>query len=115
MWKKVVFNAQNVKGTKGRATVIALPHKSNYDGWMLYHPTKLIRDAGHKGYRLSLSYTEDWEFTIYKKGKKAHLYPDDIEDIFEPYKQEESYLIVDEPTKIDKEVTIKKELLKDAN
>lgn len=71
MWRSININKQNVKADTGRAMLIACPHNSDYDGWCFWHPSKLIRAGRHRN-ALSLSYTEEFEFTLKKYGKGKH-------------------------------------------
>lgn len=67
-WKKIAINKQNIKHQTGKATLIAMPHKSDYDGYEFWIPSKLLRRGSHS-YELYLSFTDDFNFTIKKMGK----------------------------------------------
>lgn len=67
MWHKIKFNTQNIIGETAKATIIKMPNKSKWKGLTFYHPSKLVREEGHKGYRSSFSFTDDWEFQLYKR------------------------------------------------
>lgn len=81
-WQSLIFNSQNIEKETARAVLIKLPHSSKFDGWSFWHPKKLIKDAGGKGYFLSLSYTDDWEFKISKGKDLKVITPKDIEEAF---------------------------------
>ena len=69
VWHKVAFNAQNIETETAKAVLIACPHKSDYDGYVFWHPTKLVRDAGSKGWDKSFSFTDEFKFNLKKYGK----------------------------------------------
>ena len=92
MWKKIEFNKQNIKAETGRAVLINCPHKSYYDGYSFWVPASLVREGSHS-YAYTLSYTEDFVFTLKKYGKgkynsrdvidEVQIVGDDIADIFD--------------------------------
>ncbi|AZF91733.1 hypothetical protein PP202_gp26 [Streptococcus phage CHPC1062] len=123
MWKSIKFNAQNIKIETAKAVLIKMPNKSRYAGYMFWHPAKLVRVVGGKGYFMSFSYTDEFEFKIFKQGKNRQitvekiLSPEEIEDAFEVVNEQlsdidECYLEVTEPTKINDKVEIRAELRK---
>lgn len=123
MWKSIKFNAQNIEFETAKAVLIKMPNKSDYAGYMFWHPSKLVRTIGGKGYFKSFSYTDEFEFKIFKQGKnrqitaEALLSPEEMEEAFEIVNEQlsdtdECYLEVTEPTKIDDKVEIRAELRK---
>ena len=128
MWRKINFNAQNIETETERSTLIKMPKKSKYEGWVFWYPTKLVRDEGGKGYNLSFSFSDTWEFKIFKQYKNGKgpeqvisiaemkeafgLSNDTIESANAAHdaKQNESYLNVTEPTPVDKEVEVDESL-----
>lgn len=123
MWKSIKFNAQNIEFETAKAVLIKMPNKSDYAGYMFWHPSKLVRTIGGKGYFKSFSYTDEFEFKVFKQGKnrqitaQALLSPEEMEEAFEIVNEQlsdtdECYLEVTEPTKIDDKVEIRAELRK---
>lgn len=124
-WKSVKFNKQNIQAETAKATLINMPHKSAYDGYAFWHPSKLIR-YGSNSYERTLSYTDDFKFKLKKFGKgkynkfdvvdEIEISAEEIESAFEPVENEESrnddgYVRVDEPEfKQPKEEAVAKEL-----
>ncbi|MCE2227819.1 hypothetical protein ACXOSX_04335 [Streptococcus thermophilus] len=123
MWKSIKFNAQNIKFETAKAVLIKMPNKSGYAGYTFWHPAKLVRVLGGKGYFVSFSYTDEFEFKVFKQGKNRRitaeviLSAEEMEEAFEVVNEQlsgtdEFYLEVTEPTKIDDKVEIKAELRK---
>lgn len=130
MWERINFNAQNIERETERATLIKMPKKSNYDGWMFWHPSKLVREEGGKGYHLSFSFSDTWEFKLFKqykngKGPEQTISINEMKEAFgasnesienaneaHKTKEEKSYLHVTEPTPIDKEVEVDESLMR---
>ena len=79
-WKSIKFNAQNIVTETDKAVLIACPHKSNFDGFVFWHPKKLVRVIGGKGYFVSFSYTDDFEFKLKKYGKGQYNSRDVIDE-----------------------------------
>ncbi len=121
MWKNIEINLQNIEFETEKATLIKMPNKSEYAGYKFWHPSKLIRYGSHS-YARSLSYTNDFTFKLFKNGKGKHnkfdivdkieIGADEFEEAFDIMsenirdKNEETYLIVNEPEKITKKVEI---------
>ena len=68
MWKNQVINLQNIKAKTEKAVLIQMPHKSKYDGFCFWHPTKLLRNGSHS-YEKSISYTDEFVFKLKKYGQ----------------------------------------------
>lgn len=126
-WKSIQINKQNIKNDIGKAVLIAMPHNSKYDGFTFWHSSKLIR-AGKHSYALSLSYTDDFVFKLKKVSPRTFKVLDEEEisveefeqafgimndNITAPKKETESYLIVKEPEKVNKNIEILEELKND--
>ena len=121
MWHKVYFNSQNIEHDTAKAVLIKMPNKSEYAGYKFWHPTKLVREEGGKGYHMSFSFTEEFEFTIRKYGQNRQVTAEKIigwDEMLEAFEQvneqicghEETYLEVAEPDKVDKTVKVREEL-----
>lgn len=124
MWQKIYFNAQNIEHETGRAVLINCPKKSNFSGWKFWHPAKLVREEGGRGYHLSFSFTEEWEFKLFKQYKSGEnpekivdfqtmmeIFEQSNEDISERVEQaNETYVKVTEPTKVEKDVEVDESL-----
>ena len=121
MWHKVYFNSQNIEHETAKAVLIKMPNKSEYAGYKFWHPTKLVREEGGKGYHMSFSFTEEFQFTIRKYGQNRQVTAEKIigwDEMLEAFEQvieqicghEETYLEVAEPDKVDKTVKVREEL-----
>lgn len=125
MWKNIEINIQNIEKDTGKATLIKMPNKSNYAGYKFWHPSKLIR-YGSNSYARSISYTDEFTFKLFKNGNgkynkfdvidEIEISVEEFEEAFECMedctraKNDETYLIVEEPKKIEKEIEVVKEL-----
>lgn len=121
MWHKVYFNSQNIEHETAKATLIKMPNKSEYAGYKFWHPAKLVREEGGKGYHMSFSFTEEFEFTLRKYGQNRQVTAEKIigwDEMLEAFEQvnkqicghEETYLEVAEPDKVDRTVIVREEL-----
>lgn len=128
MWEKIYFNSQNVETDTDKSILINMPKKSPYAGMAFWHPTKLVREEGGKGYHLSFSFSDTWKFKVfkqYKNGTKREVFlsPDQMQRAFgaadeaighaveaEEASREEHYLIVSEPEPITKDVEVDESL-----
>lgn len=126
MWKNIEINLQNIETNTGNATLIKMPNNSDYAGYKFWHPSKLVR-YGSNSYARSIGYTDNFTFKLFKNGKGKYNKFDVIDEIeidaeeFEEAfgcmkdctraKEDNSYLIVKEPDKFEKEVKIEKSLL----
>lgn len=121
MWHKIIFNKNNIETETGSATLIKLPSKSDYPDYKFWHPSKLVREHNHRTDLSSFSFTDNFEFSIFKNGNgKTNRY-DKIDEITltardimtafdnEVYKEEvlernkDSFLDVIKPVKIEVE------------
>lgn len=125
MWKNIEINKQNIETDTGKATLIKMPNNSDYAGYKFWHPSKLVR-YGSNSYARSIGYTDEFTFKLFKNGNGKYNKFDVIDEIeidvkeFEEAfecmedctreKSKETYLIIEEPEKIEKEITIKEEL-----
>ena len=126
MWKNIEINLQNIEKDTGKATLIKMPNNSDYAGYKFWHPSKLVR-YGSNSYARSIGYTDSFTFKLFKNGKGKYNKFDvideveiDAEEFEEAFgcmkdctraKEDNSYLIVKEPDKFEKEAKIEKSLL----
>lgn len=68
-WKSISININLVHHDTGKATLIAMPHKSNYDGYKFWFPSKLVRSSRTRTDAVSLGYTDEFTFRLFKDGK----------------------------------------------
>lgn len=72
-WKTLTISTNNIEISTAKAVLIKMPHKSAYDGFMFWHPAKLVREGDYL-YSRKISYTDDFEFRLFKKGKGRFNY-----------------------------------------
>lgn len=68
MWKRMNIYNNLIKAETTKAVLIAMPHKSNYDGYTFWHPQKLVRFSKNSE-SISIVYTDNFKFHIKKYGK----------------------------------------------
>ena len=121
MWKSIEINKQNIENDTGKSVLIKIPNKSKYAGYKFWHPAKLVR-YGSNSYARSVSYTDDFTFKLKKYGNgkynkfdvinEVEIGVEEFEETFECMKdctrakEDNSYLIIEDPKKIDKDVEI---------
>ena len=124
MWNKIHFNSQNIEKETDKSALIKMPVSSVYNGWKFWHPAKLVREEGGNGYFYSLSFTDDWEFRLFKPYKSGQnpqktVAPDEIIEAFkgsdesikgQAKESSDSYLEVTEPEPVYKEVEVDESL-----
>ena len=119
MWKTIQFNKQNIEYDTGAAVLIKLPNRSNYKGYKFWHPAKLVREMRKgNGYFLTLSYTDDFVFKVFKTDKRGRKLDrieftgDALSEEFHKLVEDDntSYLEITEPVKVERKVEVIKEL-----
>ena len=72
-WKTLTISTNNIEVSTAKAALIKMPHKSDYDGFVFWHPAKLVREGDYL-YSRKISYTDDFEFRLFKKGSGRFNY-----------------------------------------
>lgn len=72
-WKSFAVSKDNIEISTSKAVLIRMPQKSAYAGFMFWHPAKLVRHGEHP-YAKRISYTDDFEFRLFKRGKGRSNY-----------------------------------------
>ena len=57
-WKNININKNLLKVDNGKSTLIAMPHKSDYDGWEFWFPSKLVRESFRRKDAVNIAYTD---------------------------------------------------------
>lgn len=122
-WMKIYINSNSIKGTYGNSTIIHMPQsQKEWKGCVFFHPSKLVRTVNAKSYVHSVSFTDEFEFKIYKNKRVIDtLSAEDIIDIFDNssvrsqyQNNKKSYYKEYEPKKVENsKVSVDKELLVD--
>lgn len=113
-WNKIKINNNNIKYITNNAYLIKLPNKSEFAGYKFWISYKLITECDNY---IILSCKDDFTFRIFKKDEEDIIDGNMIKDIFECMndscqdKDDSTYLIIEEPEKLDIEVKINKDLL----
>ena len=92
MWKTMTINKNMIKAETDKAVLIEAPHKSDFDGWAFWFPSKCVHDSKNPA-AVSISYKDDFVFRLRKYGKgkfnkhtvldEIPLAADEIEEIFD--------------------------------
>lgn len=69
MWHKIFFNAQSIQGETSGSVLIKMPNRSQFNGWVFWHPRKLVREQGGKGYHMTFSFNDEWVFKVKLYGR----------------------------------------------
>lgn len=126
MWKNIEINLQNIETETEKAVLIKMPNNSNYAGYKFWHPSKLVR-YGSNSYARSIGYTDQFTFKLKKYGNgkwnktqvidEKEISVEEFEEAFNcmksctrPKDNEESYLKIEEPEKIEKDIEIEESL-----
>lgn len=126
MWKNIEINIQNIENDTGKSVLIKMPNKSKYAGYKFWHPSKLVR-YGSNSYARNIGYTDTFTFKLKKYGNgkynkfdvidEIEISVEEFEEAFECMKDctrqkenDDTYLIVEEPEKIELEIEIEEEL-----
>ena len=67
-WKSLNISINNIEISTAKAVLIKMPPKSEYAGFMFWHPAKLVRDGKFSHFK-TISYTDDFEFRLFQKRK----------------------------------------------
>ena len=126
MWKNIEINIQNIENDTGKAVLIKMPNKSKYAGYKFWHPSKLVR-YGSNSYARSIGYNDTFTFKLLKYGNgkynkfdvidEIEISVEEFEEAFECMKdctrqkeKGDTYLIVEEPEKVELEIEIEEKL-----
>lgn len=97
MWHKIFFNAQSIQSETDRSVLIKMPNRSQFNGWVFWHPRKLVREQGGKGYHMSFSFLDEWEFKVRLYGRGRHNQADVIrEQVLDASQMKSAFGVVDE-------------------
>lgn len=117
-WKKIGLNNTNIVSETERAILIAMPHKSDYDGFSFWIPRKMVKIGRNKG-SVELLFPSDFAFTLKKYGKgRYNRYKIIEEKVIDASDIEESFGIIDANIKAPKpektcEILTSRKIIKD--
>ena len=77
MWKNIEFNSNNVQAETAKSVLIKVPG-SKLKFW---HPAKLVRYRGKGGYLISIGFTDEFTFRLFRNGEGRYNKNDKIEEI----------------------------------
>ena len=71
-WKSFAISTCSIEARTSKAVLIKMPKGSDYAGFVVWHPAKLVEHC--LSYVEKISYTDDFEFRLFKKGKGRFNY-----------------------------------------
>ena len=80
-WHKINFNAQNIEAETASSVLIKMENKSQFKDFKFWHSKKLVRCVGGKGYFMTFSFTDEFNFKLFKNGKGRYNAKDKIAEI----------------------------------
>lgn len=66
MWYKIEISANSIEARTEKAVLIKMKHSSNYDGFVFWHPAKLVREE--RG-MYTFSFNDEFKFNLKKYGQ----------------------------------------------
>lgn len=66
MWHKIEISENHIEATTDKAVLIKMKHNSNFDGFVFWHPKKLVRAEGKM---LTFSFNDEFKFNLKKYGQ----------------------------------------------
>ena len=77
-WQSVTIHSNQIQYNTGRSILVKCPNNSGYVGYCFWHPAKLIRRSYRNRSEYSLSFTDNFEFHLEKKGQGRYNFKDVI-------------------------------------
>ncbi len=71
-WKSLAISTDSIEARTSKAVLIKMPKGSDYAGFVFWHPAKLVEHC--VSYVEKISYTDDFEFRLFKNGKGRFNY-----------------------------------------
>ena len=59
MWHKIEISENNIEASTDKAVLIKMRRNSNYDGFVFWHPKKLVREEGKM---FTFSFNDEFKF-----------------------------------------------------
>ena len=81
-WKNININKNLIIHDTGKSTLIAMPHKSDYDGWEFWFPSKLVREAFNRKDAMNIGYNDDFIFHLKKYDTEKDINVKEFERAF---------------------------------
>lgn len=88
-WKNIYINSNLIQNATSKSYLFKLPNNSKYAGFLFWHPVKCIHYISNRNDIVSVGYTDDFTFKIFKQGKNFNKLDEktitvkDFEEIFE--------------------------------
>ena len=69
MWRSIILNIANIETETEKAFLIKMPNRSLYAGYAFWYPKRFVQKIDGAGKHMSLSFGDDFMFSLIKKGK----------------------------------------------
>ena len=68
MWHKIKISANNIEASTDKAVLIKMKNNSNYNGFVFWHPAKLLRKEGTM---YTFSFNDEFKFNTRSSSTKS--------------------------------------------
>lgn len=88
-WKNLYINTNLIQNYTSKSYLFKMPNNSKFAGYLFWHTDKCVHSVVNRGDILSIGYTDEFTFKIFKQGKNFNKLDEktitakEFEEIFE--------------------------------